>query len=50
MPTSTDSGIDIIDMVASYSTTDVHKTNNFLALNPVWEGMLLVLLYMLKRQ
>ena len=29
MPMLTDSGINIIDMVASYSTTGVHKMNNF---------------------
>ena len=45
-----DSGIDIIDMVASYSSTGAHKMNNFLSLNPLWEKMLLVLLHMLKRQ
>ena len=39
----TDSGIDIIDTVASYLITGSHKMNNFLLLNPLWEEMLLVL-------
>ena len=46
----TDSGIDITDIVASYSATGAHKINNFLPLNPLWEEMLLVLLHTLKRQ
>ena len=49
-PMLTESGIDIVDMVASYSTTGAYKMNNFLPLNLLWEEMLLVLLHMLKHQ
>ena len=33
-PMLTESGIDIVDMVASYSTTDAYKMNNFLPFLP----------------